>query len=94
MNTQQNMSLPFTMNTSRDYNAHIPYHTHLHYEVYYFHSGKVKQAPLWMQRNGLEWLFRLKSQPRRLWRRYFVNVPLFLARIALQLSGVRKYPTC
>jgi N-acetylglucosaminyldiphosphoundecaprenol N-acetyl-beta-D-mannosaminyltransferase len=56
-----------------------------------FHSGKVKQAPLWMQRNGLEWLFRLFSQPRRLWRRYFVNVPLFLLRITLQLAGLRKY---
>ena len=56
-----------------------------------FHSGKVKQAPLWMQRNGLEWLYRLYSQPRRLARRYFVNVPLFLVRIALQLSGLRKY---
>jgi hypothetical protein len=57
-----------------------------------FHSGRVKQAPLWMQRNGLEWLYRLYSQPRRLGRRYLVNVPLFLVRIALQLSGLRKYP--
>jgi N-acetylglucosaminyldiphosphoundecaprenol N-acetyl-beta-D-mannosaminyltransferase len=57
-----------------------------------FHSGKVKQAPLWMQRNGLEWLFRLCSQPRRLARRYAVNVPLFIVRTVLQVSGLRKYP--
>jgi N-acetylglucosaminyldiphosphoundecaprenol N-acetyl-beta-D-mannosaminyltransferase len=57
-----------------------------------FHSGRVKQAPIWMQRNGFEWLFRLLTQPRRLAKRYAVNVPLFLIRIALQLSGLRKYP--
>lgn len=37
-----------------------------------FHSGRVKRAPLWMQRSGLEWLHRLASEPRRLWRRYLV----------------------
>jgi N-acetylglucosaminyldiphosphoundecaprenol N-acetyl-beta-D-mannosaminyltransferase len=57
-----------------------------------FHSGKVKQAPLWMQRHGFEWLYRLYSQPRRLWRRYFVNIPSFLFRISLQFSGLRNYP--
>jgi N-acetylglucosaminyldiphosphoundecaprenol N-acetyl-beta-D-mannosaminyltransferase len=56
-----------------------------------FHSGRVKQAPRWMQRSGLEWLYRLYSQPRRLARRYIVNVPLFIARITLQLCGLRKY---
>jgi N-acetylglucosaminyldiphosphoundecaprenol N-acetyl-beta-D-mannosaminyltransferase len=43
-----------------------------------FHAGLKRQAPLWMQRNGLEWLFRLGSEPRRLWRRYLVNNPLFI----------------
>lgn len=47
-----------------------------------FHAGTVKQAPAWMQRTGLEWLFRLIQEPRRLWRRYlFTNtqfVYLFL----------------
>ena len=57
-----------------------------------FHSGRVKQAPKWMQRSGLEWLHRLYSEPRRLWRRYCVNNPLFIARIILQRTGLKKYP--
>ncbi len=42
-----------------------------------FLSGQKKQAPLWMQNIGLEWLFRLFSEPRRLWKRYLVVVPGF-----------------
>ena len=43
-----------------------------------FHAGIKKQAPRWMQRAGLEWCFRLVSEPRRLWRRYLINNPWFL----------------
>ncbi|WP_219904679.1 WecB/TagA/CpsF family glycosyltransferase [Stenomitos frigidus] len=43
-----------------------------------FHSGRVKQAPIWMQQAGLEWVFRLKSEPRRLWKRYAKHNPRFL----------------
>jgi N-acetylglucosaminyldiphosphoundecaprenol N-acetyl-beta-D-mannosaminyltransferase len=57
-----------------------------------FHSGRVRQAPRWIQRSGFEWLYRLCSQPRRVARRYLINNPLFLVRIALQLSGLRKFP--
>ena len=57
-----------------------------------FHSGRVKQAPRWIQRSGFEWLYRMCCEPRRLARRYLVNNPLFLARIAAQLFGLRKYP--
>ena len=56
-----------------------------------FHSGTVAQAPPWMQRNGLEWLFRLGSDPRRLWRRYLIDNPWFLWSIALQRFGIRRY---
>lgn len=56
-----------------------------------FHTGRVKQAPRWMQRSGLEWFFRLCTEPKRLWRRYCINNPLFIWRISLQLSGLRKY---
>jgi N-acetylglucosaminyldiphosphoundecaprenol N-acetyl-beta-D-mannosaminyltransferase len=56
-----------------------------------FHSGRVRQAPLWMQRSGLEWFYRLVQEPRRLWRRYLRNNPVFVARILGQLSGIRKY---
>jgi len=43
-----------------------------------FHIGAVRQAPKWMQEAGLEWLFRLLMEPRRLWRRYVDIVPAFL----------------
>jgi N-acetylglucosaminyldiphosphoundecaprenol N-acetyl-beta-D-mannosaminyltransferase len=43
-----------------------------------FLAGTKKQAPAWMQRTGLEWLFRLVTEPRRLWRRYAYAVPRFL----------------
>jgi N-acetylglucosaminyldiphosphoundecaprenol N-acetyl-beta-D-mannosaminyltransferase len=43
-----------------------------------FLAGSKKQAPLWMQRNGLEWLFRLSTEPRRLWRRYLRIIPGFI----------------
>lgn len=43
-----------------------------------FHAGTVKRAPEWMQRNGLEWLHRLCSEPRRLWKRYLVTNTLFV----------------
>jgi exopolysaccharide biosynthesis WecB/TagA/CpsF family protein len=43
-----------------------------------FHAGNKRQAPAWMQRYGLEWLFRLASEPRRLWKRYLVYNSLFL----------------
>jgi len=56
-----------------------------------FHAGRVRQAPRWMQRSGLEWLFRLGCEPRRLWKRYLKNNPLFILRATLQLSGLRKY---
>jgi N-acetylglucosaminyldiphosphoundecaprenol N-acetyl-beta-D-mannosaminyltransferase len=48
-----------------------------------FHAGRVKQAPAWMQNSGLEWLFRLLAEPRRLWKRYVVYNTLFLFYLAL-----------
>ena len=49
-----------------------------------FVVGAEKRAPLWVQRLNLEWLFRFAQNPRRLWRRYFVDDPLVLALIAKQ----------
>jgi len=43
-----------------------------------FHAGRLAQAPPWMQRAGLEWLYRLLREPRRLWRRYLLGNPRFL----------------
>jgi len=58
-----------------------------------FHAGHVRQAPPWMQRMGLEWLFRLIMEPGRLWKRYVKHNPRFLALAALQLIGLRRYDT-
>lgn len=58
-----------------------------------FHAGMKPQAPRWMQRSGLEWLFRLVTEPSRLWKRYLIYSPRFVYLIALQLSGLRRYPT-
>ena len=57
-----------------------------------FHSGRVKQAPRWMQRSGLEWFYRLCSEPRRLAKRYFKNNPLFALKFFAQLTGLKKFP--
>lgn len=57
-----------------------------------FLSGAVPRAPRWMRRLRLEWLFRMLIEPRRLWRRYVVGNPLFLARVLFQkfrASGTR-----
>lgn len=55
-----------------------------------FLSGRKPQAPRWMQRAGLEWLFRLLTEPRRLWRRYLINNPLFVALVLLEAVGMRR----
>lgn len=56
-----------------------------------FISGNKAQAPKWVQSAGLEWLFRLISEPRRLWRRYRAY-PLFVALALGQLLGLHRYP--
>ena len=48
-----------------------------------FHAGLKRRAPGWMRPLGLEWLFRLSTEPRRLWKRYLTNNPAF-ALLALQ----------
>lgn len=57
-----------------------------------FLTGRKPQAPRWMQRSGLEWLFRLASEPRRLFRRYLSANSRFIVLTALQLSGLRRFP--
>lgn len=57
-----------------------------------FHSGAVKRAPAWMRNNGLEWLHRLMSDPRRLWRRYLVLAPMFVVKVLgeIVLAGKQR----
>jgi N-acetylglucosaminyldiphosphoundecaprenol N-acetyl-beta-D-mannosaminyltransferase len=54
-----------------------------------YHAGTVRRAPLWMQRSGLEWLFRLMSEPKRLWKRYLVMNSLFLIYLGVGVFKAR-----
>jgi N-acetylglucosaminyldiphosphoundecaprenol N-acetyl-beta-D-mannosaminyltransferase len=56
-----------------------------------FHAGAKAQAPRWIQRAGIEWLFRLLAEPRRLGPRYLRNNPWFLWEVLLQSIGVKRY---
>ncbi|WP_337884194.1 WecB/TagA/CpsF family glycosyltransferase [Fischerella thermalis] len=54
-------------------------------------SSMVKRAPLWMQKSGLEWFFRLLVEPQRLWKRYIIGNPLFVWLVLKQRIGVSKF---
>jgi N-acetylglucosaminyldiphosphoundecaprenol N-acetyl-beta-D-mannosaminyltransferase len=54
-------------------------------------SGNLSEAPDWMKRSGLQWLYRLIKEPKRLWRRYLLNNPRFIWLSFLQLSGFRRF---
>lgn len=56
-----------------------------------FHSGRVRQAPRWIQRSGFEWLFRLATEPRRLGPRYLKVTPLFALRVLGEKLGLKHY---
>ncbi|MGA9059358.1 MAG: WecB/TagA/CpsF family glycosyltransferase [Terriglobia bacterium] len=56
-----------------------------------FIAGTVKQAPAWMQENGLEWFFRLVQEPRRLWRRYLIMGSEFVWNVSLELLGLKRF---
>ena len=56
-----------------------------------FHTGRVRQAPRWMREHGLEWLFRLASEPRRLWRRYLIYGSQFVWNVNLEILKLRKF---
>jgi N-acetylglucosaminyldiphosphoundecaprenol N-acetyl-beta-D-mannosaminyltransferase len=55
------------------------------------HAGRSAQTPPWLQRAGLEWAYRLCREPRRLWRRYLFNNPLFLYYLLLQGLGAKRF---
>ncbi len=54
-----------------------------------FHAGTVKQAPHWMQRASMEWLYRLVQEPRRLWRRYLIGNTRFVWLVGRELLSGR-----
>lgn len=72
---QQHMRIPFAMGVGGTFDVA---------------AGKVKRAPVWMQRTGLEWFYRFLQEPRRMFRRYFIEDMAFfgmLAREALRRRG-------
>ncbi len=56
-----------------------------------FHTGRIAQAPPWMRDHGLEWLYRLWREPRRLWRRYLIYGTQFVALVLLESLGLKKF---
>ena len=56
-----------------------------------YNTGRIARAPRWMQKSALEWLFRLVQEPRRLWRRYLRNNPLFLWYLFCQRLGLKRF---
>jgi len=56
-----------------------------------FHAGTVKRVPEWIGNIGMEWLWRLLREPRKLWRRALIEGPQFVWHVALELTGLRKY---
>ncbi|GAC1436504.1 MAG: WecB/TagA/CpsF family glycosyltransferase [Terriglobales bacterium] len=60
-------------------------------QAFDLHAGRLKQAPSWMRNHGFEWLFRLASEPRRLWRRYLLYNSEFVFNELLELLGVTRF---
>jgi N-acetylglucosaminyldiphosphoundecaprenol N-acetyl-beta-D-mannosaminyltransferase len=57
-----------------------------------FHTGRIPQAPRWMMRVSLEWLFRFLHEPKRLWRRYLIGNARFVLNVLAQRAGMRRFP--
>jgi exopolysaccharide biosynthesis WecB/TagA/CpsF family protein len=57
-----------------------------------YHAGQLRKPPAWMQKYGLEWLWRLGLEPGRLWKRYLLLNPAYLARLAAQKTKLWKAP--
>jgi len=56
-----------------------------------FVSGDISRGPDWLRNMGFEWLWRLLSEPKRIWRRVFIDAPQFIGLVALEMTGLRKF---
>lgn len=56
-----------------------------------FYSGRIRRAPPWMREIGMEWVYRLLQEPRRMWRRYIIGNPVFLYRVWLQRRRPERF---
>ena len=57
--------------------------------VFDFYAGTVERAPLWWREHSMEWLYRLLFEPKRMWRRYVIGIPLFLWNILKEKIGMK-----
>jgi len=57
-----------------------------------FQAGIVPEAPRWLRGSGFEWLYRLCTNPARLWKRYLKNNPKFIVSALLQHTDIKSYP--
>jgi N-acetylglucosaminyldiphosphoundecaprenol N-acetyl-beta-D-mannosaminyltransferase len=60
-------------------------------QAFDIHSGRSKQAPGWLREHGLEWLYRLVAEPRRLWRRYLLYNSQFIVCESLEILGLKRF---
>jgi N-acetylglucosaminyldiphosphoundecaprenol N-acetyl-beta-D-mannosaminyltransferase len=60
--------------------------------AFLYHTGRLRDSPRWVKQAGLQWVDRLIQEPRRLWKRYLVGNPKFIALLAMQLAGLKRYP--
>jgi N-acetylglucosaminyldiphosphoundecaprenol N-acetyl-beta-D-mannosaminyltransferase len=60
-------------------------------QAFDIHSGRSKQAPSWLREHGLEWLYRLVAEPRRLWRRYLLYNSQFIVCESLEILGLKRF---
>jgi N-acetylglucosaminyldiphosphoundecaprenol N-acetyl-beta-D-mannosaminyltransferase len=56
-----------------------------------FHTGRIKQAPSWIQRSGFEWLFRIFQEPGRLWKRYLIIIPTFIFLYIQEILRIKRF---
>ncbi len=59
--------------------------------AFLFHTNAIRDSPEWVKRAGMQWLHRFLQEPRRLWKRYLRNNPLFIIHAFLQIIGWKRY---
>jgi N-acetylglucosaminyldiphosphoundecaprenol N-acetyl-beta-D-mannosaminyltransferase len=59
--------------------------------AFLFHTDAIRDSPEWVKRAGMQWLHRLSQEPKRLWKRYLWNNPLFIIYVFLQIIGWKRY---
>ncbi len=75
-----------------EYRDHLPMPLLAVGAAFSFHAGELSLAPHWMQKYGLEWLYRLVQEPSRLWKRYLLLGPVYLTLVLLEALSILRVP--